>query len=94
MPAAENDLENIWHYTADNWSPVQADRYADALEAVFKLLVSMPGLARERQEFNPPVRIHPSASHVIVYRIEGDVLIVMRVLGAKQNWRALLEDSG
>jgi plasmid stabilization system protein ParE len=31
---------------------------------------------------------------VIVYRIEGDVLIVMRVLGAKQNWRALLEDSG
>ncbi|WP_348626341.1 type II toxin-antitoxin system RelE/ParE family toxin [Aminobacter sp. AP02] len=26
-PAAEADLEQIWHYTADTWSPEQANQY-------------------------------------------------------------------
>lgn len=29
-PKAEADLEDIWFYTAESWSPAQADRYIDA----------------------------------------------------------------
>ncbi|WP_107496442.1 type II toxin-antitoxin system RelE/ParE family toxin [Thalassobius sp. I31.1] len=89
-PAAQNDLEDIWYYTMQNWSATQADRYADILEDTLDRLVFMPEMARERLEFNPPVRIHPSAEHLIVYRIEGHNLAVLRILGASQNWQAIL----
>jgi toxin ParE1/3/4 len=90
-PAAETDLEDIWLYTARNWSVEQADRYTDALEAAFDTLVAMPEIARERREFDPPVRVHPSAQHVIIYRIEADHLVMLRVLGGRQNWQAFLD---
>ncbi len=89
-PAAQNDLEDIWLYTAQQWSVAQADRYTDILEDTLEGLVFMPQMARERAEFEPPVRIHPSAEHLIVYRIEHDRLAVLRVLGAGQDWQAIL----
>ena len=88
-PAA--DLEDIWRYTARNWSIDQADRYTDALVAAFGTLVAMPSIARERREFDPPVRVHPIAQHVIVYRIEADHLVSLRVLDGRQNWQAALD---
>ncbi len=91
-PAAERDLEDIWLYTAQNWSMEQADRYTDALEDAFETILSMPEIARERLEFTPPVRIHPSAQHAIIYWVEDDHIAIIRVLVFKQNWKVLLED--
>ena len=90
-PAAETDLTDIWRYTAENWSAAQADRYTDALENAFDTLVAMPEIARERPEFDRPVRIHPSAQHIIIYRIRDDHLAILRVLGGRQNWQAILD---
>lgn len=64
------------------WSAAQADRYTDILEDTLERLLFMPELARERGEFDPPVRIHPSAEHLIIYRIEGNQLLILRALGA------------
>ncbi|MBK1634375.1 MULTISPECIES: type II toxin-antitoxin system RelE/ParE family toxin [Rhodovulum] len=89
-PAARNDLEDIWLYTAKRWSMVQADRYTDILEDTFDRLLFMPEMARERPEFDPPVRIHPSAEHLIIYRIEEGRLVILRILGAGQDWQAIL----
>jgi toxin ParE1/3/4 len=36
------------------------------------------------------VRIHRTAEHVIIYLIDGDVIVVIRILGGRQNWRAML----
>lgn len=90
-PKAEDDLEEIWRYTALTWSSHQADRYIDTLIQTIETLVAMPQLARERAEFSPPVHIHPAAEHLIIYRIDDDRLSVIRILGSRQNWRALLE---
>ena len=89
-PAAQDDLEDIWLYTARQWSVAQADRYTDILEDTLERLLYMPEMARERAEVDPPVRIHPSAEHLIIYRIEKDHLAILRVLGADQDWRAIL----
>lgn len=89
-PQAEADLENIWHFGAAEWSPVRADQYIDALVAVFDLLLAMPGIARERTEFTPPVRIHPTGPHLVIYRIEDNCLHIVRVLGGRQDWQKLL----
>lgn len=89
-PAARNDLQEIWLYTARTWSAAQADRYTDILEDTLERLLFMPEMARERSEFDPPVRIHPSAEHLIIYRIEGKHLLILRVLGASQDWHAIL----
>ncbi len=89
-PAAQGDLEEIWLYTAQQWSPEQAERYMDALEETFARLLILPEMARERPEFDPPVRIHPSGEHMIVYRIEAGHLAILRILGGRQDWLAIL----
>ena len=74
------------------WGSDQADRYADGLFAVFDLLAEFPELAREREEFLPPVRIHPSGSHLVIYRLEGQGVEIIRILHAHQNLTAYLQE--
>jgi toxin ParE1/3/4 len=85
-PSALNDLESIWLYTAAQWSADQADQYIRQLTAGLNLLAGQPEIARERHELNPPVRIHPVASHLVVYRIESDHLDILRIRHGREDW--------
>ena len=89
-PEAECDLEGIWVFTAKMWSIEQANEYVEDLVAKFELLAKAPFIARERTEFVPPVRVHRHQSHVIIYRLSGRDLDVVRVSHMRQNWAALL----
>jgi len=89
-PKAVSDLEGIWHYSAQTWSVERADRYIDDLTFSFDVLVSHPELARERKEFNPPVRIHPHQKHLIIYTIVADHISIIRILGGGQDWHSIL----
>jgi len=89
-PAAQNDLENIWLYGKENWSVGQADHYIDLLKQSCGRILTMPELAPERAEFNPPVRIHPSGGHLLGYRISGECLDILRILGGKPVWNSIL----
>ncbi|MFN3506094.1 MAG: type II toxin-antitoxin system RelE/ParE family toxin [Allorhizobium sp.] len=89
-PEALRDLESIWAYDAETWAPDQADRYVDELVQAFDRVARSPTLFRERLEFTPPVRIYPYRSHLIVYLgLEGQVTI-LRILGGRQDWQAIL----
>jgi toxin ParE1/3/4 len=91
-PAAEADLADIWIHGAASWGIGQAERYADGLFALFDLLAAYPEMAREREEFTPPVRIHPSGSHLVIYRWDGQGVEIIRVLHAHQDLMAYLND--
>lgn len=90
-PQAEEDLAAIWRYSAQTWSPDRADLCIGSLIQTIGTLVAMPALASEREELIPTVRIHPVAEYLIIYLIEDDQLVVVRILGSRRNWRALLE---
>lgn len=89
-PRAFDDLEDIWRYTAETWSVAQADLYTDGLTRVFETIAALPTLARERTEFDPPVRIHAHEGHLIVYTLSDDNLIILRLLGGRQDWMPIL----
>lgn len=89
-PAAQADLADIWRHGALNWGGEQAERYADRLFALFDLLAALPENARERDEFLPPVRIHPSGAHLVIYRRESQGVEIIRILHAHQNLTAYL----
>lgn len=92
-PAAEQDLSDIWDYSAETWSTDQADEYLRGLEALLGLLSERPNIARERQEFDPPVRVHQYRSHLVIFEASDDRLHLIRVMHARQHWQAYLTES-
>lgn len=91
-PAARHDLDDIWDYSARTWSAAQAARYLRGLQALLQTLQDFPGLARERPEFTPPVRLHSYRRHLVVYRVDANALIVLRILHTRRNWQMLLAE--
>lgn len=83
--AASEDLTAIWRYTAARWGLDQADHYVDAFEDTFNALLATPEMARERPEFSPPVRIHPSGAHIVIYLVDGATLVILRVLHKRMD---------
>ncbi len=84
---AEQDLIDIYVEGFRLFGERQAEAYAQTFRETFELLSQFPGLARERVELTPPVRLHPCGAHVIVYLVTGsrDVLIV-RIRHGREDW--------
>ena len=84
---AEEDLIAIYRQSVDLFGVAQAERYRESLDHAFSLIERNPRLARLRNDLRPPVRIHPSGAHVIIYRVreDGDVQII-RVRHGREDW--------
>jgi len=84
---AKADLIEIYQTSVETFGMVQAEAYQDQLERAFHLLAANPRLARERTEIAPPVRIHPCGSHVIIYSIEAEgVVLIIRIRHGREDW--------
>lgn len=53
-------------------------------------LAAMPYLAAERQASQSVVRLRPCGAHNILYLVENEDVVVLRVLHGLQNWFELL----
>ena len=84
---AEQDLEEIWSYVAEDASPTRADQLTDAIFNRFELLVEQPLMGRNRPEFGAGVRSFVVENYVIYYRHQGDVLVA-RVLHGRRDQTA------
>lgn len=84
---AEQDLEEIWSYVAEDASSATADRLIDAIIDRFELLAEQPRMGRLRPEFGEGVRSFTVENYVIYYRHEGDVLVA-RVLHGRRDQAA------
>jgi toxin ParE1/3/4 len=89
-PAAQRDLDAIWEFTAGRWSVDQAEHYVRELFSDLDLLVQNPKIARESHQLHPPVRLYRSGSHLMIFRIDGQCLNVLRFLHMRQSWVDIL----
>ncbi|MGA1097090.1 MAG: type II toxin-antitoxin system RelE/ParE family toxin [Burkholderiaceae bacterium] len=79
-PAAEQDLESIWIYTAKEWGLDQASRYFDSLIAAFEKLAIFPQAAPACDFIKPGYRRCPVERHTIYFRVTDYGIAVIRVL--------------
>lgn len=89
---AEQDLEEIWSFVAEDASSETADRLIDAIVERFELLAEQPEMGRLRPEFGAGVRSLAVENHVIYYRRDGDILIA-RVLHGRRDQAAASSES-
>jgi len=68
----------------------QSEVYEQEMVAAFDRLAAMPYLAVERQTSHGSVRLMPCGSHNILYIVENEDVIILRVLHGLQNWFDLL----
>lgn len=84
---AAADLRTIYGEGIRLFGMDQADRYMARLEQAFDLLGDSPYIARERTELSPPARVHPVASHVILYIVgEDGIVLIVRVRHSREDW--------
>ncbi len=77
---AEIDLIEIYRYGFRHFGETQAEEYFSELESCFQVLCETPLIGRERTEFSPPVRIHHHGRHLIIYLIQENQILIVRVL--------------
>ncbi|AOO80098.1 type II toxin-antitoxin system RelE/ParE family toxin [Bosea vaviloviae] len=85
-PRADQDLVGIYLEGVGQFGQRQAEIYAANLSSCFELLASQPLMARERTEIQPPVRVHAHGSHIIVYAVDEEDILIMRVLHGRRDW--------
>lgn len=88
--SAVADLDAIYWHGVERWGRQQARDYLEALESLFTLLAEQPEIARERRELDPPVRLHPFRSHVVIFKANATEMDIVRVVHGRSNWAELL----
>ena len=88
--SAVADLDAIYWHGVELWGRQQARTYLEALESLFNLLAEQPEIAWERSEIDPPVRLHPFRSRVVIFRANVSELDILRVVHGRSNWVELL----
>jgi toxin ParE1/3/4 len=83
---ADNDFEQVYFEGLDRFGKAQADAYVRDLTGVFELIGDNPRMARFRYEIEPPVRVHPHRSHLIVYEEDSAFVVILRIRHARENW--------
>jgi toxin ParE1/3/4 len=90
-PQAESDLDEIWYYIAKASGSIEiADRVVDAIADRFFLLARYPNMGRARDhDLRPGLRSFPVGEYMILYRVEGEDIVILRVLRGSRNIEAL-----
>ena len=83
-PEAENDLEEIWWFIAQD-SPDNADRFLDRIQETCLALSDFPKLGVSREELKTDLRSHPVGNYLIFYFPLEDGIDIIRVLHGSRD---------
>ena len=90
---AQNDLQNIWDYTVDQWSTKQADKYIDGLLACFDSIAHGITLGKSIDYIRQGYKKALYGRHIIFFRVGTDhVVEIIRVLHSSMDIEDRLAD--
>ena len=89
---ANNDIEQIWTYFAQNASVDRADSQIIKIVEACRLLSDWPRSGRPRDNIIPGMRSISAEPYVIFYRVGSDVVQVVRVLDGRRDIEAVLNE--
>lgn len=84
-PAAEQDLSDIFDYSADTWGTDRAVAYLRMLQAAIERLLRFPELGRSAEAVAPGLRILSAGSHIVIYRLLPETVVVIRILHQRMD---------
>ena len=82
---AQTDIKRIYVYTAHHWDTEQANRYQQQIGDAFCELARFPSIGIKRPDIAKGIRSWVVGSHVILYRVRADELVVTRVAHSRQD---------
>ena len=83
---ARKDLAEIWRYSDRQWGPERADRYIAAIHSACAKLAAKPSLGRRLPEAPKSIHQYRCGSHVIVHRMRGEQVYVVRILHESMDY--------
>jgi len=87
---AWRDIASIHRENLERFGSAQAAKYSRGFLNLFDVIAANPRMARVRKGFALPYRMHRHGSHLVFYRIDGERIIIARLLHFKQNWQEYL----
>ena len=90
-PHAETDLDDIWLYVAKESGSIEiANRLIDTITNRFFMLAGFPYVGRARDDdFGPGCRSVAVGEYVIVYCVENQDVLILRVIHGRRDLEAL-----
>lgn len=82
--AAREDLIDIWTHVATD-DPVAADRVLDRFDEAASNLIQNPEMGPARDDIRPGLRYLVSGSYLLLYRILGDDIEIVRVVHGRRD---------
>ncbi len=89
---AKNDLIAMGSYTFRKWGENKAKEYHYKIQQQFESLLSNPEKGRVRYDLGNGCRTIPIAKHIIIYRINGSNIEILRILHQSMDVENYLED--
>jgi toxin ParE1/3/4 len=79
------DLEEIWLYTVEKWSVVQADRYYNLIFDEINFICRNSNSGKSMEHVRKGYRASKVKSHLIFYRVSNNTIEVIRILHERMD---------
>ena len=89
---AVSDLEEIWLYTVEKWSIDQADRYYKLIFDEIQFICKNVNAGKSMEHVRKGYRASKVKSHLIFYRIQNNIIEVIRILHESMDIENRLND--
>ncbi|MDB0056723.1 type II toxin-antitoxin system RelE/ParE family toxin [Akkermansiaceae bacterium] len=82
---AAADLQEVSEYTLATWGEEQEERYLKDLYRKFSEILNDPARWRFREELFPRCQVAAEGRHLVLFRIDHEVLLIVRILHSSMD---------
>lgn len=86
-PRAQNDVDDIWNYTARRFGVEQAETYMRQIDSHTRLVAGEPSIGRACPDIRAGYFKYQSGSHVLFYRLVEGVVDIVRILHERMDFK-------